>query len=123
MLYQFKPGAAENFAAKTSMNAKIAKILGNMQFELQPCSDHDDNDVCFIAVGPEEKQRLTASTKAQCDFSKLEVEAFLEKVESDSHTKQNDEVTVSDLHNWAIGHAMTDIPISKLIEIYEIYNR
>lgn len=114
MLYKLKSDTIDAFISHNTLNKKIVAALEDTHFELIPARNGDG----FEAV-------MAGSTTRICihglfDFTPDEVEKYLEVVDSPDTPS---EITLTELHDWAIAHGMTNLPVSKVVEIHKIYVR
>ena len=112
--YRFKECTqVSGFINKDNTNLAIYRDLAEKEFYLEQVEV--DKYVAVDAVG----DRMHGENIF--DFNKTEVDEFLEIVAGLADTVKP--LTISQMHDWAIRHALTSLPVEKVVEMHKIYHR
>ncbi|QBX32768.1 hypothetical protein Asfd1_142 [Aeromonas phage Asfd_1] len=120
--YRFKEYShISDFVHKDNVNLAIYRDLHDKEFYLKQVEV--DKYVAVDAIG----DRMYDENIF--DFNKTEVDEFLEivdelaakPVEKPAEEPVEKPLTISQLHDWSIRHALTSLSVEKVVEMYKIY--
>ena len=112
--YRFKDySRVSSFVNGSDTNMKIYRELNGKDFFLEEyaAGEYRAMNIHGERIGSDRRY----------DFSNLEVSTYLEIV---SETKDSlDTCTISYLHDWAVKHALTNLPVEKVAAMYKIFTQ
>lgn len=110
--YRFKESRVSSFVNSNDTNMKIYRELNGKDFFLE---EHTPREYRAMNIHGE---RIGSGRRY--DFTEMEVSTYLEIV---SETKDSLDCTISYLHDWAVKHALTDLPVEKVAAMYKIFTQ
>lgn len=111
--YRFKEySRVSSFVNSSDTNMKIYRELNGKDFFLKehPFGGYRAMDIHGERIG----------SGRRYDFTEMEVSTYLEIV---GETKDSLDCTISYLHNWAVRHALTNLPVEKVAAMYKIFTQ